>query len=171
MSQDKKPKPLDIPPGGTTMDSLVAQWNRERPDIDPASMVVCGEIWRAGERLRRAVLANLSDNDLDMAGFDVILSLRRQGKGKSLSPSALSKEMMLSTSAMTNRLDRLEKRGLIKRTQDPKDRRGLKIILSEAGFALADKLVLSHVEAEQRMLSGLTASEQDLLRSLLPKIG
>ena len=165
VSQDKQNKL-----GEMAMDAILAQWRRERPDLDPTPMAVCGDVWRAGERLRQGVLANLSDSGLDQAGFDVILTLRRQGAGRSLSPSALSKEMMLSTSAMTNRLDRLEKRGLIQRTSDPTDRRGLKIILSDEGFALADELVASHVNKEERMLALLTDAERQQLRVLLNKI-
>jgi len=171
MRQDKKTESHDITSDGAVMETILSQWRHERPDIDPAPMAVCGEIWRAAERLRQGVLANLSDCGLDLAGFDVLLTLRRQGHGESLSPSALAKEMMLSTSAMTNRLDRLEKRGLIQRTTDPNDRRGLKILLSDEGFALANEMVVSHVETEERMLCALTDADRKQLRTLLTKIG
>ncbi len=171
MCQDRKPDPVDTTSSGPALDAILAQWRRERPDIDAAPMAVCGEIWRAAERLRHGILTNLSECSLDLAGFDVILTLRRQGRGKTLSPSALAAEMMLSTSAMTNRLDRLEKRGLIARAIDPHDRRGLRIILSDEGFALADKMVVSHVETEERMLSRLTKTERTQLRHLLARVG
>ena len=170
MGQGKRSQTRDVTSGGATIETILAQWRRERPDIDPTPMAVCGEIWRAGERLRQGVLANLADSGLDFAGFDVILTLRRQGRGETLSPSALAKEMMLSTSAMTNRLDRLEKRGLIARTLDPEDRRGLKVALLDEGFALADKLVESHVKNEERMLAALTKAERRQIRALLTKI-
>lgn len=171
MSKDKNPDPGDLASEGTDMESLLAQWRRERPDIDPEPMAVCGEIWRAGERLRQGVLANWSNWGLDIAGSDVMLTLRRQGQGESLSPSELAKEMLLSTSAMTNRLDRLEKRGLVKRSMDPNDRRGLRIALSEEGFVLVDKMIVSHVDTEEGMLAALTKAERKQLRSLLGKIG
>ncbi|QHB53757.1 MarR family transcriptional regulator [Ralstonia solanacearum] len=155
---------------GAPMDNLLAQWRRERPDLDPSPMAVCGEVWRAGERLRQGVVANIAGADLDTAGFDVLLTLRRQGRGNALSPSALAKDMLLSTSAMTNRLDRLEKRGLIARQTDPDDRRGLRIVLTEAGFTLVDKLVASHLATEERMLAALSAKEREQLRALLTKI-
>ncbi len=153
------------------MDGILAQWRRERPDVDASPMAVCGEVWRAGERLRQGVIANIASADLDMAGFDVLLTLRRNGREQALSPSALAKDMLLSTSAMTNRLDRLEKRGLIARRTDPDDRRGLQIVLTDAGFALVDGLVVSHVEAEERMLAALSQAERAMLRELLGKIG
>ncbi len=152
------------------MDSILVQWRRERPDIDPAPMAVCGQIWRTGEILRQGVLANWSDYGLDLAGSDVILTLRRQGRGKTLSPSDLAKDMMLSTSAMTNRLDRLEKRGLIKRTSDPNDRRGLRIVLTDEGFELADEMVVTHIATEEKLLSALTDEERKQIRDLLSKI-
>ncbi|WP_419797930.1 MAG: MarR family winged helix-turn-helix transcriptional regulator [Terasakiella sp.] len=157
--------------GAKNTDDILTQWRRERPDIDPTSMAICGDVWRASEVLRRGVMANLSRYDLDFPQFDVVMTLRRQGKGETLSPSVLAKEMMLSTSAMTNRLDRLEKRDLIKRIVDPNDRRGLKIMLTEAGFALAEEMVISHVQTEDRMLKKLSAEEGAQLRELLSKIG
>jgi DNA-binding MarR family transcriptional regulator len=153
------------------MDGILAQWRRERPDIDASPMAVCGELWRASERVRAGVIVNVASADLDLAGFDVLLTLRRNGREQALSPSALAKDMMLSTSAMTNRLDRLEKRGLIARRTDPDDRRGLQIMLTDEGFALIDGLVESHVETEARMLAALSQAERAILRELLGKIG
>jgi len=153
------------------MDGILAQWRRERPDIDASPMAVCGELWRASERVRAGVIANVASADLDLAGFDVLLTLRRNGREQALSPSALAKDMMLSTSAMTNRLDRLEKRGLIARRTDPDDRRGLQIMLTDEGFALIDGLVESHVATEARMLAALSQAERAMLRELLGKIG
>lgn len=156
---------------GAPMDNILAQWNRERPDVDARPMAVVGSVWRAAERLRQGVLANISGSGLDLAGFDVLLTLRRQGRGESLSPSAIAKDMMLSSSTMTSCLDRLEKRGLIERRSDPGDRRGLRIVLSEKGFALADELVVSHVRTEQEMLSHLTDEERHQVCALLNRIG
>jgi DNA-binding MarR family transcriptional regulator len=170
MSQDGKRRTRDADDLGAPIDTILAQWRRERPDIDPSPMAVCGEVKRASERVRQGIVANLSGTGLDLAGFDVLLTLRRQGRGGSLSPSALAKAMMLSTSAMTSRLDRLEKRGLIERNIDPGDRRGLKIVLTDEGFALADELVVSHVETEERMLAALSEEERSQLRTLLNKI-
>lgn len=161
MSQDKNAK---------NTDEIVAQWTKERPDIDSSPMAVCGDIWRASDRIKHAVSENAKAFELDYPQFDVVMTLRRQGKGKTLSPSLLAKEMMLSTSAMTNRLDRLEKRGLIERIVDPNDRRGLRIALTEDGFNLVDTLVVSHVETEARMIENLTQQERTELRRLLAKL-
>ena len=170
MSQDGKKRAQKADGLGAPIDTIITQWQRERPDLDPSPMAVCGEIKRASERVRQAVVANLSGTGLDLAGFDVLLTLRRQGRGSALSPSALAKEMMLSTSAMTSRLDGLEKRKLIERQVNPGDRRGLKIVLTDEGFALGDKLVVSHVETQDRLLAPLSARERNQLRTLLNKL-
>lgn len=153
------------------MDRILAQWRRERPDVDSRPMAVCGDVWRAAERLRQGVTANAADYDLDIAGLDVLLTLRRHGREGALSPSALAQDMMLSSSAMTNRLDRLEARGLVERRTDPDDRRGLRIVLTGKGFSVADDLVVSHVQTEERLLGALTLKERDQLRALLGKVG
>ncbi|KKJ76160.1 MarR family transcriptional regulator [Kiloniella litopenaei] len=155
---------------GGPMEGILAQWRRERPDIDPAPMAVCGEVWRAGEKLRQGVLNNIATYNLDFAGMDVLLTLRRQGRGETLSPSLLAKDMMLSTSAMTNRLDRLEKRGLVERRMDPNDRRGQMVALTTEGFDLANEVVVTHVETEEKLLSNLSPEERQNLRFLLEKI-
>ena len=170
MCQDDEKKSLLIAHGNSPMCSILEQWRRERPDIDAEPMAVCGDIWRIGEILRQGVTANWSNWDLDLAGSDVMLTLRRQGKGQTLSPSELAKDMMLSTSAMTNRLDRLEKRGLIERMPDPDDRRGLRIGLTEKGYAMVEEMIVSHVETENKMISALTKQERQQLRALLGKI-
>lgn len=151
-------------------DTIVAQWRRVRPDIDARPMAVCGDIWRTGERLRQAVLTNLTPHGLDFAGFDVLLTLRRQGSGQALTPSDLAQEMMLPSSTMTNRLDKLEKRGLIARAADPHDRRAIRVSLTEQGIRLADEIVVAHVATEERMLSALSEAERTLIRRLLAKI-
>lgn len=171
MSQDNDAKNFPSTSDCPLMDDILAQWRRERPDIDPGPMAVAGEIIRAGERVRQTIQAHWAAQGLDFPGMDVMLTLRRQGRGKSLSPTALAKEMMLSTSAMTNRLDRLEQRDLIKRTRDAKDRRAVKIEMTETGFTLVDEMLASHVETEERLLTALSDEERGQLRNLLQKVG
>lgn len=171
MSQDRKSAPGEESRQGAKVESILAQWRRERPDIDPEPMAVCGQIWQVGERLRQGVVANWSNWGLDFSGSDVLLTLRRQGRGTSMSPSALARDMMLSTSAMTNRIDRLEGRGLLRRRQDPDDRRGVRIELTDEGFDLVDRMIVSHVETEEGLIAALSEAERRQLRKLLAKIG
>jgi len=171
MSQVPARKPRPQSGQGAPLENILEQWKRQRPDLDPAPMAVCGALRRANERVRAAIEANVAEAGLDGAGFDVLLTLRRQGRGETLTPSDLAGDMMLSTSAMTNRLDRLEKRGLIERRADPKDRRSLRVALTEEGFALADRLVVSHLALEEELLAQLSGSEREELMRLLTKVG
>ncbi|WP_169543344.1 MarR family winged helix-turn-helix transcriptional regulator [Sneathiella aquimaris] len=171
MSQEQKNRTPAKKQEGSTTESIVTQWNRERPDLDASPMAVCGDIWRAGIRLNQAVIENASQYGLDFAGMDVLLTLRRQGKGETLTPKDLAKDMMLSTAAMTNRLDRLEKRGLIVRNSDPQDRRSLKVSLTDEGFDMADELVTTHTAREAELIKNLSKEEQQLLQQLLSKVG
>lgn len=171
MSQESRAKSPAESAQGAALETILQQWKRERPDLDPSPMAVCGALRRANDRVRTAVEGNAAKGGLDGAGFDVLLTLRRQGRGQTLTPSELAGEMMLSTSAMTNRLDRLEKRGLVERRSDPKDRRSLKIALTEDGFALADTLVVSHLAVEEQVLAPLDSAEREDLKRLLAKVG
>lgn len=155
---------------GAPLDGIVGQWNKERPDLDVQCMAVCGSVWRAAYRLTAGLSENLNRFSIDFPGLDVLLTLRRNGRKNALSPSAMAADMMLSTGAMTARLDKLEKRGLIVRQPDPLDRRGVKIALTDAGFALSNDLVEGHVAAEESMLKSLSQKERQQLIHLLAKV-
>ncbi|MCG8490864.1 MAG: MarR family transcriptional regulator [Sneathiellales bacterium] len=157
-------------PNKSTMDSILDQWKKVRPDLDPTPMAICGDVWRAGHFLNQGVLENCKNYQLDFPGLDLLLTLRRQGVEKTRTPKELAEDMMLSSAAMTNRLDRLEKRNLLVREADPEDRRSLKVRLTEEGIKLADEVVVSHIETENRLLSALDKEEQHQLRILLTKL-
>lgn len=155
---------------GAPLDRLLSQWRRERPDLDTFCMALCGEIWRAGDRLMIGLRDNLDRHELDFPSLDVLLTLRRNGPENSMSPTDLSADQMLSTSAMTARLDKLESRGLIERKLNKSDRRGILVELTLQGIALTEPLVEGHVAAEQAMLTNLSDAEQKQLLNLLQKV-
>ncbi|MEX3014040.1 MarR family winged helix-turn-helix transcriptional regulator [Gymnodinialimonas hymeniacidonis] len=155
---------------GADLSQILGQWKRERPDIDPSCMVVCGAVWRAGKRLNAGVSENLKQYDLDFAAMDVLLTLRRNGCNNPMKPSQMAQDMMLSTAAMTARLDRLEARGLLIRENLKTDRRSVAISLSDEGRHLADKMVVTHVATEQKMLEKLNEADQKTLLLLLEKL-
>jgi len=155
---------------GAALDGILAQWRRERPDLNTDCMLVCGAVWRAGRRLMDGLKENLDRYGLDFPGMDVLLTLRRNGRDAALSPSEMAADMMLSSGAMTARLDKLEKRALIERRPDPADRRGVKITLTDTGFDLVEALVPDHVAAEEAMLAKLSVSERESLMRLLEKV-
>jgi DNA-binding MarR family transcriptional regulator len=149
------------------VDELVAQWARERPDLDRTSMAVVGRIERLAELLDEAFTPTLARFGITRADFDVLATLRRSGKPFRLTPTALSRAMMISSGGTTKRIDRLEERGLLRRSPDPNDRRGVVVELTPRGTKLVDDAVEAHVADEQRVLAPLRPAERKTLVRLL----
>src|SRR5579885_2480517 len=153
-------------------DTALAQWRRERPDlVDPFPMAVLGRLNEASLVISRDRLAPLFARfGLQPGEFDVLATLRRSGAPYALTPTALYEAAMISSGGMTNRLDRLEKEGLIERRPHPKDRRGLLVALTKKGVALIDEAVGAHVENERAIIGALTPDERVQLYHLLGKL-
>jgi DNA-binding MarR family transcriptional regulator len=134
-------------------------------------MAVLGRLNEAASLIARERLAPLFARfGLQPGEFDVLATLRRSGPPFALTPTALYEATMVTSGAMTNRLDRLEKAGLIARIPHPQDRRGLLVELTESGRGLIDRAVEAHVENEHAILSGLTEQECEKLAGLLKKL-
>ncbi len=152
-------------------DVAVEQWARERPDLRSLPMAVFGRLSEAAERVMREHMNPLfAQSGLQPGEFDVLATLRRSGEPYMLSPTRLYEAAMISSGGMTDRLDRLERAGLVERRPDPKDRRGKLIALTEAGRRLIDETIGRHVANEERLLSTLTQAEQEILNALLRKL-
>ena len=176
MTQKDRHKPVKAArTTGSSLAGILAQWRTARPDLDCRPMAVIGQLWRTSQLAMRAIEANLKHYDLDMAGFDVLLTLRRQGgeqgENNALTPGELARDMMMSPPAMTNRIDRLVKRGLVVRHADPDDRRALRVALTDEGRALADTAVETHLKTEEALLANLSQQERDQLTNLLARLG
>ncbi|MER8490271.1 MarR family transcriptional regulator [Mesorhizobium australicum] len=149
----------------------IEQWQRERPDLDVSPMAVIGRLNEVSSLIARDRLAPLFARfGLQAGEFDVLATLRRSGSPYALTPTALYEATMVTSGAMTNRLDRLEKAGLILRAPHPNDRRGIVVRLTEQGLALIDEAVAAHVANEHQILSGLTLAERETLSQLLEKL-
>src|SRR5215470_19295129 len=152
-------------------DAAINQWARERPDLPALPMAVFGRLSDAAERVMRDHMNPLfAEAGLQPGEFDVLATLRRSGAPYMLSPTRLYEAAMISSGGMTNRLDRLERAGLVERRPDPNDRRGKLIALTDAGRRLIDETVGRHVANETRLLSALTKAEQETLDALLKKL-
>ena len=149
------------------VDRILEQWNRERPDLDVAPMGLLGRIARLRTHLAREVEQTLAAHGLNSATFDVLATLRRSGPPYALSPGDLLATTMVSSGTMTNRLDQLEKAGLVARTHNPEDRRSVIIALTEKGRAVVDEAVTAHVANQHRLVESLSSEERKQLDGLL----
>lgn len=147
------------------------EWQRERPDIDANVMALVGRLLQATHLLERNWFLPLAAQfELHQGEFDVIATLRRSGNPYAMTPTDLHEGLMLSSGAMTSRLDSLERKGLIERVPSPNDRRSTLVRLTPAGLALIDKLLPLHVANEQQAMAALTQKEQAQLDGLLAKL-
>jgi DNA-binding MarR family transcriptional regulator len=152
-------------------DIAIEQWARERPDLSVLPMYIFWRLLDAAESVMRDHMNPLfAEAGLLPGEFDVLATLRRSGEPYLLSPTRLYEAVMISSGGMTNRLDRLERAGLVERRPDPSDRRGKLIALTDAGKRVIDETIGRHVANEERLLSVLTAAEQEKLNSLLRKL-
>lgn len=157
-------------PERDAVDEILDQWKRIRPDLDLQAMGIIGRVGRFAAIGTRLMAAELERHGLQVGEFDVLAALRRSGEPYRLTPGQLSRAMMLSSGAMTNRLDRLQAAGLIRREDDPEDRRGIRVALTPAGLALADRAIVDHVAGEAALLQVLSRSERSQLGSLMRKL-
>ncbi|QEQ96162.1 MarR family winged helix-turn-helix transcriptional regulator [Neptunomonas concharum] len=150
---------------------VTSQWQREMPQLDLLPMKVIGSLGKATRLITRDYLDPFfKSHGLQLGEFDVLATLRRSGAPYELAPTQLFEALLISSGGMTNRLDRLEKAGLIARAPNPEDRRGTLVLLTETGLALINRIVPLHVENEARSLSNLSREEQETLERLLEKL-
>jgi DNA-binding MarR family transcriptional regulator len=149
------------------VDAILAQWGRERPDLDVALMGIMGRLHRLATHLGREVEAVLLQHGLSSSAFDVMATLRRAGAPYRLSPGELLEMTMVSSGTMTNRIDQLEKAGLVERINNPDDRRSVLIALTEKGFATVDAAVTAHVANQHRLLAAISENDKAEFNRLL----
>lgn len=160
--------------GDMDSDDLVADtltsWSRERPDLDFAVMGTFLRLARLMSRAVPAMDAALAPHGLNLGEFDVLAALRRGGRGATLAPTALAAVAMVSPGGMTNRLDRLERAGLISRRPDPSDRRGSLVALTADGRRVADASIEAVVDAQAAFAAPIGDPERVRFNRTLDKL-
>ena len=152
------------------VDLILEQWRQERPELDSSPIAVVGRISRLARALEARLEPVYREHGLEGGLYDLLATLRRSGPPYRLRPSELTGTLMLTSSGTTKRLDRLEQAGLIERTPDPDDRRGVLITLTEAGRERIDATTEAHLANERRLLGSLTDAERGELADLLRKL-
>jgi DNA-binding MarR family transcriptional regulator len=151
-------------------DGLLAAWARERPDLDVAPLAVLSRVTRLARHLDRERRAAFAQHGLEAYEFDVLTALRRAGEPYELTPGQLLHETLVGSGTMTNRLDRMEARGLVARRRDPADGRGVRVRLTDDGRDRTDAAVADLLDREQVLLAALPPGDRDRLAELLRTI-
>ncbi|MFI5701503.1 MarR family winged helix-turn-helix transcriptional regulator [Streptomyces xanthochromogenes] len=158
-------------PAPDAVDAIAAQWAEVRPDLETEPMAVYGRIYRISRAMGGRMEKEYARFGIGRGEFDVIATLRRSGEPYTLSPRQLSATLMLTTGGMTGRLDKLEKAGLLLRSPDPNDRRGLRVSLTERGLRLVDESVTAGLAVQTEVLTAaLDPAETAQLSALLRKL-
>jgi DNA-binding MarR family transcriptional regulator len=154
-----------------SVDLLLHQWHQERPDLDPWPSSIAARIFRLTVHLRKQAEEWLASMDLSWEVFEILMALRRSGAPFEMKPTALYKATLRTSGARTNRLDRAEDAGLIARSADPTDRRGVIVRLTPAGMKLADAAATRYFDESSARMGHLAGRQRkelaDLLRMLL----
>ena len=152
------------------VDELVEAWHRERADLDLAPVEVFSRVSRLSRLLDKARREAFTTHKIESWEFDVLAALRRAGKPYQLTPGALLRQTMVTSGTMTNRVDRLADRGLVERSPDPRDRRGVLVTLTAAGKSTVDGAFESLLTRERGLLADLSEDDHAQLAALLKRL-
>jgi len=153
-----------------TVDRLLSQWHSERPDLDVSELGIAVRIEMLAKLMRRNTAEGLTSVGLKPWEYDVLSALRRQGEPYELPTTELARASLLTSGAMTTRIDQLEKRGLVRREPDPVDRRGVRVGLTRKGRALVDRAIEARLEAAESGVSCLSRKERASVQAVLRKM-
>lgn len=149
------------------VEHLVAGWRRALPGVDVSPLGVLSRVTRLAHHLERQRSVVFARHDLETWTFDVLSALRRADPPHDLSPGQLLAQTLVTSGTMTNRLNHLEQRGLVRRRPDPRDARSVRIRLTAAGRRNVDDALKDLVVKEDALLSGLDDGQRSDLAALL----
>lgn len=152
------------------VDRLLSGWDDARPDLDVGALQVTARLSRIGTHLARRQEAVFSRFGLGRGEVGALSALRIAGPPHRLSPTQLGRGLMLSSAGVTSRVDRLERRGLVRRLPDPNDRRGVIIELTDEGLEVVDAAAAANTVSERQLLGRLDPDELVALERLLRKL-
>jgi DNA-binding MarR family transcriptional regulator len=156
--------------GRDAVDAIIEQWAAVRPDLDTAAMEVFGRVYRLARAMGDRTEKAYAPFGISRGEFDVLATLRRSGEPYTLSPRRLSATLMLTTGGMTGRLDKLERAGLLRRSPDPHDRRGLQVTLTDEGLRVIEEAVGAGLAVQTEALNALDPQEAAQLAGLLRRL-
>ncbi|HEU4919816.1 MAG TPA: MarR family transcriptional regulator [Candidatus Limnocylindrales bacterium] len=150
-------------------DRVLGGWTSARPELEVEALQVTARLSRIGPLLARRQEAVFGEFGLGRGEVGALSALRIAGPPHRLSPTRLGKGLMLSSAGVTSRIDRLERRGLVRRLPDPDDRRGVIVELTDKGLEVVDAAVAALAKSDRELLERLTSEEIGQLEVLLRK--
>ncbi|GGI48480.1 DNA-binding MarR family transcriptional regulator [Agromyces flavus] len=148
---------------------IMSEWRRERPDLDVSPQGVIGRLHRLANALTEELVAVYGRFGLAEGEFDVLATLRRAGAPYERTPGDLAASTMVTSGAMTKRIDRLEQRGLVTRRASDTDGRGRVIALTPEGRRLIDEVMTAHIANEHRLLGAIDDRDRRALENALTR--
>jgi DNA-binding MarR family transcriptional regulator len=150
-----------------SVDRMIQAWAKRDPRLDASPLEVVGRLLLCARYCERALVAALQPLGLSFGDFDVVNTLRRRGDEHGTKPSDLARSSLITSGAMTSRLDRLERAGLITRRPDPADRRGVLVYLTERGERFAEQALHAVIAADEAFLEPLDQRQRASVASAL----
>lgn len=151
------------------VDTILSQWLVARPDLDCSAMGVVGRLRRTSNVWKKSMDSVFREHGLSSIEFDILATLRRSDEAE-VTPTELYKSLMLSSGAVSTKIEQLVKRGYVLRVASAEDRRSCKVTLTQEGVRVVDETLNSHVANMNNMLNVLDKQEQDQLANLLKKV-
>ncbi len=152
------------------IDALIADWNRERPDLNVDAMQIVGRVMKLGKIFENRASLALKENGIYYTDLDVLATLRRSGKPYQLTPKQLMESVVITSGAMTALLNRLTKLELIYRAADENDGRISLAGLTEKGKKIIDEAIKKRFDEAKNSIQILNKKEQEDLSILLKKL-
>ncbi|MGX5026360.1 MarR family winged helix-turn-helix transcriptional regulator [Enterobacter asburiae] len=149
------------------VDFVVEQWRSAMPELDASSMKIFGRMLRLMKHLGKERAQAMAQFGFREGEFDVLATLRRAGEPYCLSPTELYKSLLITSGAMTNRLNHLEKQGLIQRIADRADKRSTLVSLTPHGKELIERALVVHTQTQNALLKNVSNDERAQLESIL----
>jgi DNA-binding MarR family transcriptional regulator len=153
-----------------SVDRIIQAWAARDPRVDASPLEVVGRLLLCAAHLERAIVSALEPFGLSFGDFDVLNTVRRRGDDEGTKPRDLARSSLITSGAMTSRLDRLERAGLIRRRPDPADRRGVLVQLTERGERLAAVSLHAVIAADEAFLEPLSPRQRDAVAGALKQL-
>ncbi len=152
------------------VDITLKKWAEERSDLDTSAKAIVGRIIRLQGVILEVVSRIFKKYKINPGEYAVLCNLRVSGHPYQLAPKEIIQSVLLTSGGMSNLLERMEGKKLIKRIDDPNDRRGVLVQLTKEGKQIIDAAMTQHVQVEKQLISSLDKSECAKLEELLRKL-